>query len=1770
MQFGAQPQNPNGPRFRLNGDPGQGRQTYDVLREGVDYYLDPSQLWFALVSPLRETNERLVVAYTVRLNGRDTVYTATGGTPDLKATGADQVANLVSDPNVLPGSPAFRREIRSVYRVGGDEQVRSSTRLRIVSGAGEQEKPAAGNDATYLQMFGLAQSTNPASFDIENRLWPRPTDPNYSAAAGGTASMMNAASYASAAMAMPSSSGRIIRDHFVIFPSLQPFATRDSGLVARGNPSNEAIYSSPSEYLYSPQHPANVYRLKVRYETDAGGDAGAIMLGSVQVRRGSERVVLDGVPLLRDVDYRIDYELGRVTFAKAETLFTRQRAVTVRFEENPLSTLVATPTTLIGLTSTLPFRNGELNFMAVRQTQSTNFTRPQLGFEPVSSVLAGVNGQAGWEVGPLSRFMSRLPGANAKTPSRLYLSGEFATSRPQAGGSTQAYVESFEGESGITVSLIDQVWSLSSQPADGHLLPKRYGPNPFDLRRASTIAFQNLGTSFTGAPVIVRGDSIDPNATLSGFGNSLAPIEYLLWLTLYPLAVGGRYDPLSHTYAWKVANALPGRRFRSVKTVLSPAGADLSRAENLEFWTLVDTTAARRAANPTLVFDLGEISENTLAFAPETLTVAPGAKPDSLFSGKKLQGFDRLDSERDPISRAFNAAVNDTGLPGDVVDTLVVTTPSGTSRAFNLALCTGTDRATPRLGDTRTNCTVHNNRLDDEDIDLDGVLNLPSGARNSERLLRFVVDLSDPRRWVRFGRSFTQQLDVTSTPHTLQWVLVRVPFRTADDTLNDVLLRRVRALRVTVVSGAATADDEFIQLPLARLKLSGPPWLKRNAQTLAGIAGETPAGGYTQTSLIGTADKGLLGGDDYQSPPGIIDAADQRATQLATGSVQINERSLRLQAGNVPVYGRAEAFYRFPNGQQSFMGYRELRLWARGRRNGWGQNGELQMYVKMGRDANNFYLYRTPVSSGSGQAAWNPEVLVDFDRFFALRQKLQNAYLQNKGDTLSCTGADVSLVNASGTPALAGRQRYVACDGPYMVYTVEPGAAPPNLAAVQEMAVGFVRLPAGNGVPSVIGPADSLELWVDDIRLDKVLNRPGYAGQMSMALSASDFADVRVGVTRRDANFRQLTEQPTFSDEHVFDVVGTLHLEKLLPPNLGLAVPLTITHVSSSSAPLFLSGTDVPGAGIPSLRAPSSGITTYALSVRRTAPLGNPLLSALVDNLGLTSTYTTGDSRNEYQSGANNNFALSLDYNVNADARTARLPGALGLPLHLFPSAPHDTVAAPPTFRWNPTVIRVSSGVVRGTDQRLSFFKPAGAPDDSARSSRAEQNLWRNSSTLEFRPTEALTARWDLVSLRDLRDYGDTTAAARAATVDRARLFGANVGLERERSLMTSVGYAPQLSSWFRPRADFGTQYGMLRDPNQRSIAGLTFGNTVTDSLPRRMTVSQNMGAGVTIDIGKALATYGADSSLVRRLAQVFTPLDINVNRSLLSAFDATSTGAPLGLQFGLGGVDAFRQVNGELAATTGLSQALSASQSLLFPGNIALVNRFRRTTTRSWTRRADLAQSVADGAQTVFPDVSVRWNWKPPAMLLPLFTSVGANAGYARSTASSFLPGDESGLRPELRGSLVRTIPLNGSVAWGFGHGLTTSGGYTLTTRTDSLPGSVADGRAEDMSADVGRAFKFPKRFGFTIDNDVRARLSWQRSRTSTYISDFARLGTSRLADNGRTSVSLNADTDLSETVIFTLQGSRVSTYDRNFNRSATQFVVSTVFQVQFFGDAK
>jgi hypothetical protein len=1770
LQFGAQPQNPNGPRFKLRDDP-QGQQTYDLLREGVDYVMDRSMLWFALVRPLNETNERLVVAYNVRLNGRDTVWTTTGGTPDLqRVTSRDQVANLIMDPNVGPASPAFRNEIRSVYRVAGEDLVRQTTTLRVVAGSGLLEHPIAGSDATFLEMFGLAKSTSPAEFDYENRLWPRTSDAVFNLGAGAT----------DVRHGQSTDLAKIIHDYFLVFPSLRPFAARDSGLVVAGNPTNDAIYTIPGEYLYSPQHPSSIYRLHMQYQTTGIDEPGVLTLGATQMRQGSERVSLDGRPLVRDLDYRIDYDLGRVEFLRPDTMFVLRRTIDIRYEENPV--FAATPTTLAGFVSELPLPHGALNFTAINQSQTSQFNRPQLGFQGTSTLTTGVTGAFSWEAPGLTSLVNRLPFGGTKTASRFSVQGEIASSHPQfaARNQGQAFVETFETDGGIAIPIGDVSWYYSSLPAYGHTLRSQpEGSSFFEPNRAATLVWQSNVQSPGGHQIVFKHSDIDPLADFAGTGFQFN--EPVLWLSLLPLDQGGRN---TKTFDWTLKNVPAGRRFRSIRTVLRPSGLDLTTGEFLEFWAVLDTGIVARRNNPTLVFDFGDVSENSLVFAPETLTVVhkTDGTVDSVFAGKKAQHFDSLDTERDPFSHAFNADVNDTGLPGDVVDTLVVIDGTSVTRVPKARICRALPGALDVIGDPRTNCTVANNRLDEEDIDQDNAMNFFNANRESERLLRYVVDLSSPARYKRIGRAFTDTVFANGVVNIRRrnWVLVSIPFKTPIDSINDVNRRRLRALRLTVVSGAAQGQEDATQFPIAELKVTGAPWLDRSNQTLAGVAGIRSDAGFVITSTIGTNDSSAT--VVYQPPPGVTDQTDTKSGQFAAGLTQINEHSMRIQAGNMGLYHRGEAYFRFPAGPQNFFGFQQLRVWGRGRGNGWGPSGDLQMYIKVGRDENNFYLYRAPMNAGQTAAAWS-DLAIDFNRFVALRTKIQQAYLAGKSESIACTGVDSTIIVSSPLPSNVVAHRFAACDNGYMVYTIDPAVTAPNLAAVQELAVGIIRI----GATSALLPSDTLELWVDDIRLAQQVNTSGVAGQIGFNLNAADFADLRVNISNRDPNFRQLGEQPTFLQERNVDIASTIRLDKLLPQSLGLALPLTITKLSLATDPQYLSGTDISGVGISGLRKPKNDLTTYSLTVRRTTPINGGVLGPLLNNVSATSSYVTGVDRTEFQDGNSHDFTFALDYLVTDDsARTLHLPswvdGALGALPDALQAGPIGALRAG-VFRWNPTQLRITSGIVRSTDRRVSFIKPSGAVDDQPARSDALSRLWRNGGVLDLRPTNGLNLRWEVQSLRDMRDYRDTSALALGGTSQQRVPADVRPGFERERSLITAVSWTPIFSAWFRPRAELGTQYNMLRDPNVRSftplpgVVGIDSLLAARDSaainsasgLPRRMTGAQTMSTGGTIDLATALAAYLPDPATAARIGGLFAPIDVSYTRSLLSTLDAAPVGAPLLFQLGLGGPGSFRTVNGVDATSAGQTGTLSASGSLLLPFGTAFVNRYSHTRTENWIDRPDLSQAQVNGVQTQFPDASLRWTYRPVAVTGAI-SNLDASVGFVKTDVVISLPNVLDDAPPDIRHTHVETFPIGGTVNWAVRGGLSTGARYSVRRQIDSLPGSTARSNGNELSVDAGREFRIPSSWGLGLNNDIRTRVGVQQSHNTTHVFDVSGAEQSRLQDNGRQSYNLTADTNLQDNMVFTVQGSHVIVFDNNLNRRFAQTLFSMVWQLQFFATPK
>ncbi|MFN2397597.1 MAG: cell surface protein SprA [Gemmatimonadaceae bacterium] len=1739
---------------------------YEVLQQGVDYYIDPSNLWVALVSPINR-GERLGVSYTVAgPGGTQVVSPSVGGTfPTTRNAIADTV-NLLWDNEILPGDTAFNREIRSVYRLGGDDIQRGTVTLKIVVGSGgDQEKPAGGTVDTYLQLFGLAQATNSSSFDVENRLWPRVGDQNQASNAGG-------------------GNARLIKDYFIIFPSLRPFS--DSGLAHPPNPVNDSLYRTPDEDIISQRRPPTQYRIRARYSAEGGGESGSLTLGSVQVRQSSERLAVDGVPLTRDVDYTVDYEIGRVVFLRPDTLFPRPRQVSVQYEENPL--FAAAPTSIFGIATQFPMQNGQLNFTAISQSQKTTFNRPPLGFEPASAFIAGVNGNFTFESAMLTRALNAIPFVETTTPSLINVQGEFATSRPQPNAAGVAYVESFEGEGGISIALQEGAWRLGSQPAvPSGTVPLGGVPFDFALDSATTLVWQNIGTTIdpvTRQPMALQffSEQIDSQFVFTGSQAFRTP-EVVLWNILYPRSIGGFLRRADTTFRW-LTPAGPAREWRSISQSLGPSGVDLSRIEHLEFYALIDTTTVARRSNPTFVLDFGDVSENSVAFVPETLTVTAfggsGTRLDSTFTGRKLSGFDTLDTERDPITRSFDASTNDVGIPGDLASGLLVRNLDSGSidTVTGDPLCdrSRTGALIELLGDTRATCTVNNRRLDEEDMDLDGFLNIRSDSRNTERLLRYVIDMSDASTFNRIGRCYRRALDTASTGGgSVCWVHFRVPFSAPTETVNDPLVRRIKAVRLTLVSSPLLPEIDFTQVAIARLKLVGSPWVKRAYRPLAGVGGSRVVGGsgFVIASIIGTLDRDSVGGLFYQSPPGVTDQADSKQSGYNPGAIQINERSLRLVSGDLPLHHRAEAYFRFPEGEKNFMGYQELRVWARGRNKGWGQNGDLQFYVKIGRDPNNFYLYRAPANEGTTIDAWRPEVLVEFSRLFALRARIQNNYLRD-ADTLSgCSGLDSALVAASEVQTTPGTRRFVACDSGYIAYTSNPGISPPNLAAVQELSVGMVRVSiAGAGSGGLILPNDSLEVWVDDIRLTGVVDDPGYAGQLGMNIAAGDVGALQLNISRRDKNFRQLAEQPSYITDNQFNIGSSLRLDKFLPQALGLVLPFSINHVSSSTDPFFLSRSDIRAGGIEGLRTPKQSATAYTLSARRAVPLRNPILGLVANNVSLNTNYSTASSRSEFSVGNAKSFSGNVDFTLAAPARTRRMPRWLGRTLEALPAWIGETEAVRAlrgsTLRWNPTQLRFTSAYVNNSDRRSSFTLPIVFEDDTARRVTGVNRLWRNNGALELRPFNSISARLDFASLRDLRRYADTTPVGVVAGAERQQFVGVDVGLERERQMSSAFSFAPQLSAWIRPRLDFSTTYSMLRDPNASNLLRLGHDSSGAFRLPRRLSNSQGLGASATFDLSRAIIIYTGDSSFFRRFAQMFQPLEVNWRRDLRSTYDGVAFDPSVGYQFALGGLDGFRKSGGVFATGAGLSRNLSVSHTLVLPFNFTLSDRYSRLTSTSWTNVVG-TQSQLDAQSVVFPDISLRWNYRPGIPLIRnVIQSVGGQAGARVTKATSRQPtlaasGSASAAAGIRSAQTTRQYPVNGSIAWSAFGGFSTSMGWNKTSREELRAGGVNVGEQQDMNADVGKSFALPKSWNVQ-GNTMRTRLGYQQSRARTFfLGDSTR---KRVTDNGRWSVNGSGDADLSENLAFSLTLSRIVNFDNNYNRRFAQTVISAVLHLQFF----
>ncbi len=1669
---------------------------WEQLVEGRDYYLDPSGVWFALATRLG-TDDFLAVSFITASGDTVGTFPAVNGTGDT--------LQLIHEPRSGTGVPTYFYEMRNVYRVGGSDMDRSTLGLTIVGN--ESERPLQ-QEGTYLSILGLSVVVDPSTIDEFNRIFPRLRDP---------------------------ANGAPIRESYLVFPHATPFA--DSARLAQGD-LNDSLYKVPT-FLRLTEGPATKFNLRFGYDATGSGDRSTLSLGAIQIRDQSEKLFIGTRQLVRGEDYDIEYSLGQVTFLNPDSLFAGPTEIEAQFEENQL--FDAAPKTLFGLASTLNLgRDSRIHLMGLMQRDRTNFTRPQLGFEPQAGFMGGITAELQFQPDGLTALLNALPLIETDVASRLTIDGEVALSKPNPNSTGIAYVDDFQGESSLKIRLVDTDFQLGSRPTSGQGIPAshlRPGGEFFELDVVPMV-WQNAVATSTGA-LTFEPQEIDSTIVTVGQGVSVEPV---LWLSMKPDTVGGAPDPRTGRPRWFLPHT-PGPRWRSVTQPFgfgSGVGVDLSRVEFLEFWMLEDAEETARQQNAILVFDFGTIQEDVPGTAPDSFFVSSG---DTTFTGFRLVGLDALNGERDTVTNTYNAQTDDIGILGDLLDSIVDGTSGQTISDFPMCdLNAVVGLAVFPLGDLAVNCTRFNRRLSTEDLNGDNRLDKVLGVVE-EDVFRYVFPVGDPRFYVRDG---VTHLDGLGRP--LTWKLYRIPFRVDTSEVGTPNIRQVQAFRMLMVTPdqGAQGEEEFF-VALARMRLVGAPWLKRTETPIQGIGGKVGEfHGEVRVTIASTEDQQL----GYEPPPGSTDLPEQAGQGFELGVIQINEQSLRVLASDLRDGERAEAFIRFTGeADKNFLNYRTLRVWARGRGAGWGQSGDLEFFIKAGRDEDNFYFYHVPANTDS----WEPEVRIDLATWLVLRAEIEQRWL---------SGEPPSGAAACG---LGDSTAYVACDstGRYLVQVRDPAVTPPNLARVSEVAVGILRV----AETTTVEPA---EVWVDDIRLSDVVDDAGYATALDIRLSGADVFDFDLGFTRTDDRFRQIDQRPTYITDAAFRIGGLFRFDKLLPASWGLAIPVNFQYRTTNQDPFFLANTDILGDALTNLRQPKSSATAWDVTLQRSRRGATLLERALLDPVILQVRGDNATNTTSLSSATTRNRQYRAAYNHNPGART--WAGAPGFFVNFVNSLP-DWISQSEfghalrtsRFRWNPFQLTFASTLTDNRTERFTFRVPVHlAVDTSLTALPSIVNTWRNTAGFGFRPYSSFSLRVNWASTRDLQDYGDTTAVGRLLKRESNEFLGKDVGFERLHTLTTSLNLAPVVSSWLRPRFLLATTYTFNRDPNQQKPVRVEGDTAGAFKVAETITNSRRTEFGATLDLARLVGGIAGDSSLMGSLFRGILPADLTWDRTLRSSFDRAPFKADLGYRLALGGLSDFRQYDGVPATATGDAEQVLFSVGTRLPLGGQFRMNYRNLVTTGWSRRGDQQQQIEDRNKE-WPSLNFSWVYSPTWGLRRVLSSITAQFNFRETKTSTVQPAALSGSEGTTAVTRENRAQFVGpSLTFSFPAGITLSGRYAGSKQETITAGNVTESERDDWTANANFSWGFPGGI-LRLPNRIQTTLSYGQSVQAVCLLQTGGTDCTTISDSRREQLDIRMDTGFSERMRGGMTFSYILNDQRQTSRRTTQMIFTIYAELNF-----
>jgi len=426
---------------------------FEQLVEGEDYTVNYA-LGFITMRTFINSGDAIAVAYTYSdpANPGQVIQV---GELDIQSSSRTYL-KLIRPGGMTTQDRAWPLTMRNIYSLGVSGISQEGFQIDITDTRNtipETNLPVPLQGETYLTALGLDRQNTDGSIGVDNQI-------------DFTGITLDAAA------------GRII------FPYLEPFGDRIQSVLSATSIPDSIVNALSFTELYDLK-PVDARRSSKNsfYEisgTSSGGVSGNFTLGFGLVE-GSVRVTANGVELIEDTDYEVDYSFGSLTILNDRYLASGQE-IEVEYENNQFAII------------------GQKNFTGVRAEYSisddikigSTFFRLKeqpltdkirIGNEPINNTIIGLDAKADFDTPWLTRFIDRIPLLQTRAPSSVNFSGEFAQLRPgvaQTNAVQEAidrgdlfsdeenglvFIDDFEGAE-YTISFSNPTrWNLASAPA---------------------------------------------------------------------------------------------------------------------------------------------------------------------------------------------------------------------------------------------------------------------------------------------------------------------------------------------------------------------------------------------------------------------------------------------------------------------------------------------------------------------------------------------------------------------------------------------------------------------------------------------------------------------------------------------------------------------------------------------------------------------------------------------------------------------------------------------------------------------------------------------------------------------------------------------------------------------------------------------------------------------------------------------------------------------------------------------------------------------------------------------------------------------------------------------------------------------------------------------------------------------------------------------------------------------------------------------------------